>query len=1045
MTQPNANLRSQMPKPLHPGLYEAPLTRGLEARLREITSELKRVEALDDGEAPHALARLLHDRLVHALRSLPTEGRGLHQVRLVNRVLEVIRECAPQGGAEAEDEVSSPAQRLLAVLAATDTPAKPVLPARPEIPLASSDLLVNGRRDISIGPEVKRELASADRVDLLCSFLKWSGLRLVEAELRDLLLRRPGGLRVLTTAYMSATERRALDALAKMGAQVRVSYDTSRTRLHAKAWLFHRESGFSTACIGSSNLSAAAMLDGVEWNVRLSQIDNAPILNKFAATFQQYWADPDFRLYDRDEFHHAVQGQQQRAAAPLLRFDIEPRPHQAEILDDLTAERARGHWRNLVVAATGTGKTVVAALDYKRLRAELPRARLLFVAHRKEILQQSLDTFRVILRDGSYGELLVGGEHADRWEHVFASVQSLNDERLEALRKDHFDVVIVDEFHHAGARTYERLLSHLKPRALLGLTATPERADGKSILTWFDDRVASELRLWKALDQGLLSPFQYFGVGGAPDLSGVKWSGGRYVTRALSNVYTADHLFAKRVLQELHAKVNDLRKMRALGFCVDIAHAEFMAERFREAGIAAAAVSAHTPSAERDSRLGALRAGDLQILFSVDLFNEGVDVPDVDTVLFLRPTESATVFLQQLGRGLRRTPDKECLTVLDFIGGAHRRFRFDARFRAIVGGTRRSVEREVERGFPSLPSGCVIQLDRQSQAAVLQNLRHALDVGHRGMMEDLRQLVRERGEVSLPAFLHESGLELEDLYTNGWCWSRLRREAGVDPRPPSDLTPQLERALGRLLHVDDAWRLGGLCQLLSAPSPPQADPSEPLQRILYMLLGYVRDPLHQMQAAWDHLWAERGLKEELQVLLTLLSDRTRRVTYPLGARLSKLPLCVHGTYTLGEILAACDERDKNGGVKRIQTGVYYLRHLKTDLFFVTLEKSERHYSPTTRYNDYPISANVFHWETQSSCSEQTPTGRRYLTVGAGDHQALLFVRQRRQDDRGVTLPYTLLGPCSYRRHRGARPMQIEWELSRPMPAALYQELKLAAG
>ncbi len=1051
---PPGELRYCSPRELHPsmtkrpppGLYEQPLTRGLEAQLRGLDDGLKRLEELDAHEAAPAFARLLHDRLVQAFGSLPQKDRVAHQIALANRVLEVIREGAPRAGAEVEDEVAAPGQRLLAVLEAVDAPAKAIEPARPEIPLAASDLLVNGRHDVSIGPEVKRELASADCVDLLCSFLKWSGLRLVEAELRDFLRRRPGGLRVLTTAYMSATQRRALDALMEMGAEVRVSYDTSRTRLHAKAWLFRRESGFSTACIGSSNLSAAAMLDGVEWNVRLSQIDNGAILDKFAYIFDQYWADNEFRPYDPDEFDRAVIRQKRAAAAPLLKFDIEPRPHQREILDELAAERARGHHRNLVVAATGTGKTIVAALDYQRLRRELSRGRLLFVAHRKEILQQSLDTFRVVLRDGSFGELLVDGEHADRWEHVFASVQSLHEARLEALRADHFDVVVVDEFHHAAAPTYERLLSHLAPRVLLGLTATPERADGKSILSWFDGRVASELRLWKALDQGLLSPFQYFGVGGAPDLRGVKWSGGRYLTRALSNVYTADHLFARRVLQEVQAKVADVTRMRALGFCVDIAHAEFMAEQFRAAGLPAAAVSANTSRAERDARLAALRSGELGVLFSVDLFNEGVDVPDVDTVLFLRPTESPTVFLQQLGRGLRRRADKECLTVLDFIGNAHRKFRFDARFRAIVGGTRRSVQREIERGFPSLPSGCSIQLDRQSREAVLKNIQDALGLGRRGLIEDLRELTRQRGEVDLQTFLEESGIDLEDLYSGGWCWTRLRREAGLQPGEPDEGELRIERALSRMLHLDDAWRIGGLRALLAHGSPPEADADDALQRMLYMLLGYVRAPLSGMQAAWDHLWDRGWLRDELLALLTLLDDRSRRLTFPLEGRLASVPLRVHGTYTLDETMAAFDERNRKGGVKRIQTGVYYLRRFEADLFFVTLEKSERHYSPTTLYNDYPITDHRFHWESQSSCHEDTETGRRYLAVKAdGPQQALLFVRQRKSDERGETMPYTLLGPCTYLGHRGARPMQIEWELARPMPAAFYQEVKLAAG
>ncbi|PKN56359.1 MAG: DUF3427 domain-containing protein [Deltaproteobacteria bacterium HGW-Deltaproteobacteria-14] len=1036
---------------LTPGLYDLPVTRGVARALAALAAELSQVEDVDAHELPLVLARHLQRRLVHAFAAVPSDERATAAVDLANRLLADVHARLPRAGHDPDDDVVAPARKLLAVAAPAITPRHP---ERPGIALASSDLLVNGRHELSVGPELRRELASADRVDLLCSFLKWSGVRLLEEALRELLARRPGGLRVLTTAYMAATERRALDALVALGADVHVSYDTARTRLHAKAWLIHRDSGFSTAFVGSSNLSAAAMLDGLEWNVRLSQVDNGAILDKFAATFEQYWADSEFRPYDPDHFDEAVSRQIRVRTDPLLRLDVEPRPHQQEILDDLAAERARGHHRNLVVAATGTGKTIVAALDYRRLRAELPRARLLFVAHREEILTQSLGMFQVVLRDGAFGDLLVGGERSDRWEHVFASIQSLHADRLATLPADHFDVIIVDEFHHAAARTYEALLHHFAPRVLLGLTATPERADGRSVLDWFDGRTASELRLWKALDQGLLSPFHYFGVGGAPDISSDRlWVRGRYDLAQLGNVYTADHVFALRVAQEVERKVGDVHRMKALGFCVDIAHAEFMAGQFSERGIPARAVSARTPRAERRDALAALRDGTVNALFSVDLFNEGVDLPDVDTVLFLRPTESAVVFMQQLGRGLRRSRDKSCLTVLDFIGDAHRRFRFDARFRAILGGTRRSIQRQVEQGFPSLPSGCHIALDRQATKSVLDNLRHALGLGRRGLVDDLRQLVEDRGDVDLASFLAESGTDLEDLYgsSGGWCWTRLRREAGVSPPMAEDelsaaWTVQVERGFARLLHLDDPWRLAGLRTLLAADAPPEANADDALQRALFVLLGYMRRPLTALGQALDHLWAHEALRDELLQLLALLEDRARRLTFPLAPGPLAAPLHVHATYSLDEVMALVDERNTKGGVQRIQTGVYHLRQARTDLFFVTLEKSEQHYSPTTLYNDYPLSARRFHWESQSSCHAETSTGRRYTTLTRGaDDQALLFVRQRRHDERGETMPYTLLGRCFYESHTGARPMQIVWSLEHPMPAAFYQEIKLAAG
>lgn len=1028
------------------GVYDAPITAGLDAMLATLAEELRHVEPLDPSDAPRALARLLHVRLAHALASFPTSRDDAldRQVTLANRVLELLRSEAPESGAARDDHIAKPGRRLLAISEPAVGLGRPSVPMRPEIPLASSDLLVNGRHDVSLGPEVKREIASADRVDLLCSFLKWSGFRLVEPELAALTRRAPGALRVLTTAYMGATDRRALDELEALGANVRVSYDTTRTRLHAKAWLFHRDSGFSTACVGSSNLSAAAMLDGLEWNVRLSQIDNAPILEKFRTTFEQYWDDSEFRAYRAEEFDRAIAVQARERTRHFFVVDVEPRPHQREILDDLAHERAHGHHRNLVVAATGTGKTIVAALDYARLRKTLARDRLLFVAHRREILEQSRNVFRVVLRDGAFGEASFGDERPLRGEHVFASIQSLATGRwLGELASDAYDVVIVDEFHHAAARTYQQLLERLRPQVLLGLTATPERADGKSIVGYFDGRVASELRLWKALDQELLSPFHYFGVGGAPDLRNVPWSGGRYDERELSNVYTADDLFALRVMQETKRCVRDVASMRALGFCVDIAHAQFMARKLTEAGLPARAAWGAMPLTQREEALALLRNGSLRALFSVDLFNEGVDLPDVDTVLFLRPTESATVFLQQLGRGLRKTASKDCLTVLDFIGHAHRRFRFDLRYRAIVGGTRRSIQREIERGFPSLPSGCVIQLDRQAQKSILDNVEHALGLGRRAWVEDLRNL----GDVDLATFLRQSGADLEDLYGGGWTFTRLRREAGIEATSSDGAHDrQVERAFARMLHIDDDGRLDGLVDLVARALPPAASPEDAMHRWLFVLLGWVRSPYAEMSRAWEHLWSRPALRAELCQLLGVLADRSRWAGPRLEGPLADLPLAIHATYTLDEIVAGIDQRNAKGGVKRIQTGVFHVPRRRLDLLFVTLEKSAKHYTPTTLYDDYPISPTRFHWESQSTCHIDAPAGRRYLSAhrdGAG--HVLLSVRQRRQDDRGETMPYVHLGPVHYRSHTGSRPMRIDWDLAFPMPAWMYQETKRAAG
>ncbi len=693
-----------------PGLYDAIITKALARALDDPDLVVER-SAVDGETADELLARHIFSRIRAALASLPGQGaeRVARQLALTNRVLGSLIDgnTTDPGDLVTEERLLSVIDRRAVGLGRGDL-------RRPSLPLRHSDLIVNGPRDLRVGSEIARELTSADRVDVLVSFIKWNGL----VELRDALQAfcdRHGArppLRVLTTTYMGATEVQALDALEAMGAEVRVSYDTRRTRLHAKAWLFHRATGFTTAMVGSSNLSPAALRDGCEWNVRLSCIDNPAIVRKFEATFAQYWSEETFEPYEKHRFVEAVRsGRPSGEVDALARVvTLRPHPHQQVALDALLAERAAGHHRNLIVAATGTGKTVIAALDYRRrCEAEGRRPRLLFVAHRREILEQSRATWRIALRDGAFGDLLTARDRPLSGEFVFASVQSLHAHRVASLPPDYYEHVIVDEFHHAEADTWTRLLDHLKPSVLVGLTATPERTDGRSVLHWFDGRIAAEMRLWDALDKELLVPFQYFGIADGTDLSQLDFRGGRYAVGDLERVYTADEHRARQVLRGLSARVRDPHAMRALGFCVSVRHAEYMAEFFCRNGLPAAAVTGEVDAAGRSEATRRLKRGELVALFTVDVFNEGVDIPEVDTVLFLRPTESVTVFLQQLGRGLRLHDGKSCLTVLDFIGRANRHFRFDQRFRALLGGgTRREVEDAIAHDFPRLPSGCSI-------------------------------------------------------------------------------------------------------------------------------------------------------------------------------------------------------------------------------------------------------------------------------------------------------------------------------------------------
>jgi superfamily II DNA or RNA helicase/HKD family nuclease len=914
------------------GAYDE-LIDGAVAELVEVAQTAHDVDALplEPAEAPRYLAHHVERLLRRALSTIAGDSPEAHQerVQLVNRVLDSLATAVAGTQdlfAAGETTVIDPPQRLLGVRL-HDSLAIAGPWERPETPLSQSALLVNAPNEPALGSELRRELATTDNVELLCAFLRWSGLRLVQDRLADV-IRRGGRVRVITTTYLGATEIRAIDALIELGAEVRISFDTRRTRLHAKAWLFQRNTGAHTAYIGSSNLSHSALHEGLEWNVRLAEADAAPLLDKFRAAFESYWSSSEFVPYDpgRDRTRLRDLLTAEHGAAPsdaLTAFEVRPHPYQEQMLEALRVERERGHWRNLVVAPTGTGKTLVAAFDYQRLRAALPSDRLLFVAHRDRILEQSRRVFRLVLGESAFGELYSGGERPERGDHIFATIQSLARIDLAALDPERFDAVIVDEFHHAEAATYERLLAHLRPRLLLGLTATPERHDGRDVRRWFDGRTAYEMRLWDALEQGLLSPFQYFGVNDETDLSAVTWRRAGYDVAALENLYTSNDARVRLVLKEVQRRVVEPRRMRALGFCVSVAHAEFMARRFTEAGIAAAAVTGETPRDERNQAVDRLQRGDLQVLFTVDLFNEGVDIPQVDTVLFLRPTESATVFLQQLGRGLRLHREKPCLTALDFIGNARREFRFDRRFRALLGGATRRAVQQIEASFPYLPAGCAMQLDSVAAKHILENIRQGIGTGKRWLTEELRAL---GPGTSLADFVRETELELADLYVSRRSFASLRCDAFGTPSL-DDAGRHLQSRLGALLHVNDAERLSTLRTFSRAQESPRVAQLEERQRRLLFMLACaldVRTSWDSLDAALETLWQNATLRAELAELVDLLDDRRRDATFrwERAAAAPLVPLHVHGQYRQEEVLAAFREV-RNGLVPRLQSGVFY--------------------------------------------------------------------------------------------------------------------------
>jgi superfamily II DNA or RNA helicase/HKD family nuclease len=1019
---------------LTPGLYEVLVTEGLKARLDTLAGALSTAQrALHAAEAPDRIAWHLSREIERALSDVGDADRARVGIEVARALLDRLGDLV-----EVDPLVApvDPATVLHAILGRRPD-GNPEDVAQPLIPLLDTTLLTNAPGEPNLWNQLRSEIEYADRIDVVMAFIRRSGI----APLLDALRRHcdhDHQLRVLTTTYTGSTEKAALDRLVDLGADVRVSYDLSTTRLHAKAWVFHRRSGFSTAYVGSSNLTHSAQVTGVEWNVRASAARNPDVIAKFGAVFESYWCGGDYLPYDPEQFEDEQRRAGRTDTGPnviLSLIELRPLPYQDRLLELVAVSRQRGHHRNLLVSATGTGKTVMAALDYTRLREQLDRSRLLFIAHRAEILDQSLATFRYALRDPSFGEKWVGGNRPTRFEHVFASIQSLNATGLDALAPDHFDVVIIDEFHHAAAASYEKVLDHLAPVELLGLTATPERNDGLPILHWFDDRIAAELRLWDAIDQQHLAPFLYFGIHDGLDLTDIPWRRGRgYEIEALTNRYTSSDAWARLVVKQVNDHV-DVGSMRGLGFCVSIEHARFMAHHFNHHGIPSVAVWGDSPRPDREAALRDLAAGEVKAVFSVDLFNEGVDVPNVDTVLMLRPTESPVLFLQQLGRGLRTAKDKAYCTVLDFVGTHRKEFRFDRVYRSLLGGTRREIERMVRMQFPFLPAGCNMQLDEKASEIVLRSLREAIPSQWKTKIDELRSLRRQHPDIGLAEYLDETGLDLDDLYANSRSWSDLVEAADGRVRPAGPDERILRRGVGRLLHIDDAERIAIYRHLLTGDRPEVRSLPERTRRLVHMLVAALADQAlpkdASVQDAIDLVWSHPQVIAELGELFAILDERIDHLHQPLATH-TDAPLQVHARYSRIEILAAMGLGGARAKIAAWQSGVYEAKPANAELFAFTLDKSSGGFSPTTRYRDYAISRTLIHWESQSATREDSPTGLRYRYHERDGRTILLFTRLR-ADDRA----FWFLGPATYRGHIGEKPMAITWELDIALPGDLY--------
>jgi len=1045
---------------MNQGIYEQLVTQLVSEKLNELDKDkffLKK-SLIDKEEASTVLSKHLSTTLKQAF-GLLGKNKIEQQILIANKIIRLLKEEI--GKQEFEDDlVNIEGEILKAVFLKTDAHFSNLdlhlKEITPYTTLTQSELFTGGNGGLSLESELKKEILSSDKINLLVSFIKFKGIIILEKELKEF-TERGGKLNIITTTYIGATDYKAIQLLSKLpNTEVKISYNTSNERLHAKAYLFYRNSGFHTAYIGSSNFSRSALTDGLEWNLKVTTKEVSHIIDKFQKTFDAYWQSDDFELFDDSIHKEKLQDalKQSKFSKPYenttAHFDIKPFPYQNEVLEKLEVERSvHNRFRNLVVAATGTGKTVISAFDYKRFRINSKSSKLLFLAHRKEILQKSRSTFQGVLKNNNIGELWVDGLVPNNFDYVFASVQTINNQlEIANISADYYDYIIIDECHHQKAKSYRSILNYFKPKVLLGLTATPERMDGGNILEDFDNKIAAEIRLPEAMNRKLLCPFQYFGITDSIDLSNVKWVRERYISSELTNIYTESDRRVGEIINALDKYTKDINDVKALGYCVSMEHAKYMAEKFTLAGLKADFLTSNNAK-DRVQIRKKLEKKEINYLFVVDIFNEGVDIPEIDTLLFLRPTESLTIFLQQLGRGLRLHEEKDCLTVLDFVGNSRPEYNFESKFRALIGKTNTTVVKEVQDNFPHLPLGCSIILEKKTKETILKNITAATSLNKNKLIQRIQQFQHDTDlPLTIGNFSKFYNIPLQSIYKRD-SWKRLCQLAGKINHFDSKNEKAIVSAISnKWLSTNSLSYFSFILKIAKQNFIINISDFNSNEKTMLLMLHY---DVWQKEGGFDSL--EKSIKsigtnsvliEEIKEVLEVLIENIDFKELPIKLPYEQ-PLKLHSRYTRDQILAAFklssfEKKSSN------REGTAENKNLNTEILFINLVKSEENFSPTTMYDDYAVNELLFHWQTQNSARPDLGKGLSYVNHLETEKRILLFVREKAKNQFGKSLGFVFIGEGRLKDYYGSKPMSINWELEEPMPHYLWKDAaKLSVG
>lgn len=1003
-------------------------------------------------------------QLAHKLKGLAEENRFDEIIQLTKHISTLV--------SNNEDSFSLPLSMI------TYTYGQREIPIIEDFFLSRLHLLYNDKHTMkNFFKTLKYEMLTADSVDFMVSFIRMSGLQLL---IRPLLMLEKERIpvRIITSTYLNITEPKALKKLMQFSnVQVKI-IDTQQHSFHTKAYMFHRRSGLNTVIIGSSNISHSALINGHELNVKLPDTSFLPIYEHTKQIFEKIWNHTDaisldYAFIQKYEQQTIRKESESLAAEPkgeyIVTSSVKPNDMQKKALKNLEHTRKSGNTKGVIIAATGTGKTYLAAFDVK---AYDPK-KLLFIAHREELLDKAIETFKhVIGNDHLFGKITGTVKQFDK-PYLFSTVQSLSkDETLQHFEQHEFDYIIIDEFHHAEAPTYQKVIRYFQPKFLLGLTATPERMDGRDVLAICDHNVVYEIRLREALDAQLLAPFHYFGISDRTvDYSQIPLKNGMFdealLVKALKTNERTDF-----IIEMIRTYSYDGDRIVGLAFCVNIDHAKYMSEQFNKRGYCTTYLTGEHSVEYREQIIKRLENPNdpLEFIFTVNIFNEGIDIPSLNLLLFLRPTESSTVFIQQLGRGLRKVKGKEFVTVLDFVGNYQKSFMIPLALAGQLNDKafdKDSLRVAITHEFADLPGGAYVDLDPVTQREILDRI-DSIKMNSTDMLKMLyQQFKNELGRSpeildflyyeqspSLTFFIYKyrswvktkekmndiNELDQMILHYPLMCECVERLENQLPIKWPYDFVILQLAFLQKVVSCEDVVKQ--LAKKFAVDVPLEKHEQMIIQSMDRLSLPYKKQKWSFGQRNGQQFILNDdilALTEDTQ-FFNYIKDRIdygliefRRTYRPERFLAKGEKLTLYQNYTRNDLIFLFEAGVKEGSWRE---GVSKVRNHY--LLFVNLNKSER-VKEHLHYKDYFLDQKHFHWQSQNQTSHHSSVGQNFIhhkELGIHIH---LFVRKF-EEMHGMTLPFTYLGEVDYVSSYGDKPMSITWRLHHPVPEDLYIDL-----